>query len=91
MHYTEDPLMDAARRDHRLLLERVGTTTTLFGGETSLFAAACSAGDWMDPTQYHDYAHHEGFDQHMHDVQQKIHAETEDAMPGEDDRPDREA
>ncbi|WP_404949039.1 hypothetical protein HFP70_35240 [Streptomyces sp. ARC14] len=91
MHYTEDPLMDDVRREHRLLLEPVGTRTSLFGGETPLYAAACSAGDWMDPAQYDDYGHHEGFDQHMSDVQRQVRAETEDGPASDDGRPDQEA
>ncbi|MFD9575354.1 DUF4240 domain-containing protein [Streptomyces sp. NPDC059982] len=65
-HYTEDPLMDGPRREHRLLLEPVGTTR-------SLFAAACSAGDWMDPNRYDRNGHFEGFDLHMQAVQQEVH------------------
>lgn len=91
MHYTEDPLMEGPRRKHRLVLEAVGTTTGLFGAERTLYAAGCEAGDWMDPRQYTDTAHHEGFDQHMAEVQQKVHEETEAAEAEQDDRPDQEA
>ncbi|MGW0757134.1 hypothetical protein ACWD1Y_11700 [Streptomyces sp. NPDC002814] len=91
MHYTDDPLMDGPRREHRLLLEPVGTSTGLFGAERKLYAAACSAGDWMDPNQYHDSAHFEGFDQHMADVQRRVHEATEAAGSGQDDGPDQEA
>ncbi|PRH81080.1 hypothetical protein C6N75_00610 [Streptomyces solincola] len=91
MHYTEDPLMEGPRRKHRLVLEAVGTTTSLFGAEKKLYAAGCEAGDWMDPRQYTGAAHHEGFDQHMAEVQQKVHRETEAAAAEQDDRPDQEA
>ncbi|WP_030372446.1 hypothetical protein [Streptomyces rimosus] len=91
MHYTDDPLMDEVRREHRLLLEPVGTHRTLFGGDTKLYAAACSAGDWMDPRRYDHQAHQEGFDQHMAEVQQRVHAETEADASGDDGHPDQEA
>jgi hypothetical protein len=65
-HYTDDPLMDQPRKDHGLLMEPVERTTSLFG-------AACSAGDWIDPRPYDRHAHAEGFDQHMHDVQRQVH------------------
>lgn len=90
-HYTDDPLMDEARREHRLVLVPVGTTRGLFGAEKHLYAAGCEAGDWMDARQYQDTAHHEGFDQHMAEVQAKVHAATEDAESGQDDGPDQEA
>ncbi|MFJ5588302.1 hypothetical protein ACIQCG_00965 [Streptomyces noursei] len=91
MHYTEDPLMDSARCDHRLLLEPVGSRTNLSGGKAALYAAACSAGDWMAPEQYDHYAHQEGFDQHMSDVQEKVHAKTQDTLPDDDGRPGQKA
>ncbi|RSS94255.1 hypothetical protein EF903_06875 [Streptomyces sp. WAC05292] len=89
-HYTEDPLMDGPRKEHRLVLEPVGTTKTLFGAETPVFAAGCLAGDWMNPSRYDLHGHHEGFDLHMQDVQREVHA-TEG--PGEEHhgRPDLEA
>ncbi|MGW0562905.1 hypothetical protein ACWDZ4_20355 [Streptomyces sp. NPDC003016] len=89
-HYTDDPLMDGPRRIHGLILEPVGTTKTFFGADAHLYGAACRAGDWMDARPYDDQAHAEGFDQHMADVQQKVH-ETEAATSGQDDRPDQEA
>ncbi|MEU0857515.1 hypothetical protein ABZ352_19030 [Streptomyces griseofuscus] len=91
MHYTDDPLMDDARKEHRLLLEPVGTTRGLFGGEKTLYAAACAAGDWMDSSRYEDHAHMESFDHHMYELQLRLQAETEGAPSGEGDRPDEEA
>ncbi|WP_330335612.1 hypothetical protein OHS33_38925 (plasmid) [Streptomyces sp. NBC_00536] len=89
-HYTEDPLMDGPRREHRLLLEPVGTTRSLFGAEAALFAAACSAGDWMDPSRYDRDGHFEGFDLHMQALQQQLR-ETEAPGEAHHDRPDLEA
>lgn len=87
MHYTDDPLMDGTRKQHRLLLEPVGTTRGLSGGRKTLYAAACAAGDWMDARRYEDYAHMESFDDHMHELQQRLPAESEGATPaGDDDR-----
>ncbi|MEU6632862.1 hypothetical protein ABZ905_31950 [Streptomyces parvus] len=90
MHYTDDPLMDAARREHRLILEPVGTTKTLFGVNAELYGAGCAAGDWMDSRQYGYDAHAEGFDQHMTELQQQLHA-TEAESAGHDGHPDKEA
>lgn len=90
MHYTEDPLMDGPRRDHRLLLEPVSTTAKQFGAERKLFAAGCHAGDWMDARPYTDSAHCEGFDQHMADVQQKVRGETEAPATEQDAPSDQE-
>ncbi|AWI32724.1 hypothetical protein [Streptomyces tirandamycinicus] len=88
-HYTEDPLMDGPRREHQLLLEPVGTTTGVLI-TAALFAAGCAAGDWMDPRPYDLHAHMEGFDQHMGEVQRKVH-ETEASEASQGDRPDEEA
>ncbi|MFD3328572.1 hypothetical protein [Streptomyces sp. NPDC058701] len=71
-HYTEDPLMDGPRRDHRLLLEPVGATTSMLG-TGALFAADCAAGDCMDPRQYDRDCDFDGFDLHMQVAQQGIH------------------
>ncbi|MFJ5143015.1 hypothetical protein [Streptomyces sp. NPDC088707] len=91
-HYTDDPLMDETRKQHQLLLEPVGTTTNLFGAAHLLYAAGCSAGDWMDPRQYDRQAHEEGFDQHMAELQEQAHAaQTEAGSAAQDDRPDQEA
>lgn len=88
MHYTDDPLMDGPRKEHRLLLEDVGTGKTLFGSDTQLFAAGCAAGDWMDPHHYGFNGHAEGFDQHMQDVQAELYRATEATHAGQDERPD---
>ncbi|MFC8640061.1 hypothetical protein ACFUC2_04795 [[Kitasatospora] papulosa] len=87
-HYTEDPLMVGPRKEHRLLLEDVGTGKTLFGSDTTHFGAGCAAGDWMDPRRYDYDGHAEGFDLHMQDVQSRVHRATEAARAGEDERPD---
>jgi hypothetical protein len=75
MHYTEDPLMDEPRTQHRMMLEPVGTTRSLLGGDAKLYGAACAAGDWMDARPYDFNGHAEGFDLHMQAVQAKVHEE----------------
>ncbi|MER0443240.1 hypothetical protein ABR738_01370 [Streptomyces sp. Edi4] len=45
-HYTEDPRMDAARTQHRLLLEPFATTRSLFGVTETRYTAGCAHGVW---------------------------------------------
>lgn len=71
-YYVDDPLMDAERPKHRLELENEPVESARLGYAVS--KAWCPCG-WQSPGTYDWHGHAEAYDQHMRDVQQRIHAD----------------
>ncbi|MFG2563349.1 hypothetical protein [Streptomyces sp. NPDC048496] len=78
-HYIDDPRIDEVRKTHRLHLDPHPVESALRGW--TVYAAWCTGTDcpWISRSLYDDHGQHEQFDQHLRDLQQTVHGNSESA------------
>lgn len=70
-YYTDDPLMDAERHHHQMLVHTDEAGSAVAG--YTLQSASCRCGRWTQPRPWDSHGNAEAYDEHMKAVQQQLH------------------